>query len=163
MFCRSSVQTGTWSYLLPFHKTHLSFPFCCVALHSVPPNTQLKDLMCVGTSAVRPKWEQPTGSPQEGCRSLWSHYLSAAAIVLPTDCWFLQNPLPYRNHVDQTFKLEGVNMTACPKHLWSISNISQSAEVFVLPGGIHGRPALWRRRKDEHFRQQLWEYFAYNL
>lgn len=45
MFCGSSLQTGTWSYLHLFHETRVSFSFCRVALHSVPAqifaNTQL--------------------------------------------------------------------------------------------------------------------------
>lgn len=78
-FCRSSVQTGTWSCLLPFHKTHLSFSFCCVALHSVPANTQLVQTMCCVLGAA--PWD-PSGSNTQAAHRKGAGYYEATTCLL---------------------------------------------------------------------------------
>lgn len=122
MFHRSGLQTDTWSYLLPFHETHLGFSFCHVVLHWFPAqvlaNTQLIQRPdVVGTSLVKSKWQQHLGKPTEitqvitksllvCCRHNPAYWLS-----VPSD------PITYGNHVGQTLKLGVVHAccTACPK------------------------------------------------
>lgn len=97
MFCRSSLQTGTWSCLLPFHETHLGFSSCHVSLHWDPAhvlaNTQLSAQRpdVVGTSTVKSNWEQHVGSPQKILRSSQSHHLSAAPSE-STNSWQSSRP-----------------------------------------------------------------------